>query len=100
MIYYIDFSPQATEDVEGIIDYIEYELFSPMTADRFLNGLDTKINSLRLHANVFAISTYKDVLKYDIFARHVIYKGFAIIYSIHDDLVLVHRIIHGSLIKE
>ena len=100
MIYNIDFSPQATKDIEGIIDHIEYELFSPMTAQRFFDGLDTKIDSLRLYANVFAISTYKDVLKYDVFARYVIYKGFVVIYSIHGNLVVVHRIIHGSLIKE
>ena len=99
MIYRIDIRPHAIEDIEEIVDYIEYELFSPMAAQRFLDGLDTKINSLRLHANVFAISTYKDVLKYDVFARHVIYKEFAVIYSIHGNWVVVHRVIHGSLIK-
>ena len=43
---------------------------------------------------------FNDVRNYDIFARHVVYKGFTIIYSIHADLVIIHRIIHGSLIKE
>ena len=59
-----------------------------------------KINQFRYNADIFAISIYNDIRKYDRAARHVIYKGFAIIYSIHGDLVLVHRVIHGSLIKE
>jgi len=100
MMYHIHIKPRATIDIDSIIDYIEYELFNPITAKRFSKGINAMIDQLKLNAGIYAISTYKDVLKYDVFARHVIYKGFAIIYSIHDDLVLIHRIIHGSLIKE
>ena len=100
MIYNIDYRPQAIKDIEEIIDYIEYELFNPMTANLFLNGLDAKIAQLRLNADIFAKSTYKDISKYDVVVRHVIYKGFAIVYSIHGNLVVIHRVIHGSLIKE
>ena len=100
MIYKIQIKLQAIEDFESVIDYIEYELYNPTAAKRFIDGIDTKIDQLRLNADIFAISTYKDVLKYDIAARHITCKGFAIIYSIRGNLVVIHRIIHGSLIKE
>jgi len=100
MIYSIKYNPQAKDDIEKVIDYIENELFSPMAAERFARGLREKIEELRLNAGIYAKSIYKDVLKYDIVARHVTYKGFAIIYGIHNKKVVIHRIIHGSLIKE
>ena len=100
MIYKIHIRFQARKDIVKVIDYIKCELSNPMTAQRFFDGLDERINGLRLNADIFAKSTYKDVLKFDIVARHVIYKGFAIIYSIRGNLVVIHRIIHGSLIKE
>ena len=99
MMYKINIKPQATIDIENVIDYIEYELFNPIAARRFFKGVYAKIDGLRLNAGIFAKSTYRDVMKYDIAARHVIYKEFAVIYSIRDNLVIVHRVIHGSLIK-
>jgi plasmid stabilization system protein ParE len=100
MIYHIKFRSQATEDIEKVIDYIEQELFAPMTAEHFARGLYAKIDELRLNAGIYAISTYNDILEYGITARHVNYKGFAIIYTIHGKMVVIHRIIHGSAIKK
>ena len=87
-------------DIIRIVDYIEYELFNPIAAGRFSRGMYAKIDQIVLNAGIFAISTYKDILKYDAAARHVLYKGFAIIYSIRGNRVVIHRVIHGSLIKE
>ena len=100
MKYSINYKLQAVEDIQRVYDYIEHELFNPTAAKRFIEGIYAKIDQLRLNADIFAISTYKDVLKYDIAARHITFKGFAIIYSIRGNLVVVHRIIHGSLIKQ
>jgi len=99
MIYRIHIKSQASEDIERVIDYIRDELYDPMAAQRYFDSFDAKINELRFNAGIFAKSIYKDVLKYDDDARHVLYKGFAIIYSIHGNLILIHRVIHGSLIK-
>ena len=100
MMYNIRIRSQADRDIKNVVDYIEYELFNPTVAKRFFEGIYAKINQLRYNAGIFAKSTYRDVLKYDPTARHVTYKGFTIIYSIHGNLVLIHRIIHGSLIKD
>jgi len=98
MIYSIKYKFQAKKDIKGICDYIEYNLLSPIAAKRFAEGIYAKIDGLKHSAHVFPVSTYKDVRKYDNFARHVVYKGFTIIYSIFGDVVVIHRIIHGSLI--
>jgi plasmid stabilization system protein ParE len=100
MIYPLKYKHCAKKDIKSIYDHIEYNLFAPITAKRFVEGMYAKIETLKYSADVFAVSTYKDVLKYDTAARHVVYKEFAVIYSIHGNLVVVHRIIHGSLIKE
>ena len=100
MIYKIHIRSRAIKDIKSIVDYIEYELFNPIVAKRFSRGMYAKIEQLSLNADIFAKSTYKEVLKYDITARHITYKGFAIIYGIRGNLVVIHRIIHGSLIKE
>ena len=100
MIYTIVYKPKAKEDIEQVIDYIEQNLYSPITAKRFAQGLYTKIDTLKVNAGIFAISTYQDVLQYGLNARTVVFKGFAVIYTIHGHHVLVHRIIHGSLIQK
>jgi len=99
-MYRVLIKGKARRDIYQVHNYIEYELFNPLAAKRFLEGIFAKIYGLKLNAGIFAISTYEDVLKYDAFARHVTYKGFTIIYSIHGDLVVVHRVIHGSLIRQ
>ena len=99
-MYRVRIKGKAHRDIYKVHDYIEYELFNPLAAKNFLEGIYAKIYGLKLNAGIFATSSYKDVLQYDDFARHVTYKGFTIIYSIHDDLVVVHRVIHGSLIRK
>ena len=100
MIYNTIIRSQAKRDIRNIIEYIEYKLSAPIAAERFARGIYAKIDMLKHSAHIFPVSTYQDVRKYDMLARHVIYKDFAIIYNIHGDLVLIHRVIHGSLIKE
>ena len=65
MIYGIQYRPQAVIDIDRILDYIENELFDPVTAERFFSGILAKIKTLEFNAGIFAISRYRDVLKYD-----------------------------------
>jgi plasmid stabilization system protein ParE len=98
--YLIHLTETVKQDVEQVIDYIEHELFAPVAAENFLRGIYGQIAALESYAGIFAISAYRDVLAYGRNARHVIYQGFAIIYTIHGSVVVVHRIVHGSLIRE
>ena len=100
MTYSVHYTLEAVGDIEKVIDYIEHELFAPITAKRFAKGFFAKIDQLKFNAHVFPVSIYEDVRKYDVAARNVTYKKFTIIYSIHGKKVVIHRIIHGSLIKK
>ncbi|MDH6304363.1 plasmid stabilization system protein ParE [Parabacteroides sp. PF5-5] len=100
MKYVIKFTPQANKDIRNITTYIKTKLYAPLTAKRFLRGIYTKITELETTADAYAISSYKEVLIYGKNARHINYKNFTIIYTIHNHIVLVHRMIHGTLIKK
>jgi plasmid stabilization system protein ParE len=99
MNYIVKLTPNAQDDISGVCDYIEHHFFAPEIAKQYFRGIYAHIASLKTNAAVFAISTYEDVLRYGANARVIRYKGFAIIYTIHGYHVLIHRIIHGSLIR-
>jgi plasmid stabilization system protein ParE len=100
MTYTVKFTYQANKNIHDITSYIKNNLYAPFTAEQFLRGIYARIAALETDASVHAISTYRDVLIFGDKSRQINYKGFVIIYTIHDDIVLVHRIIHGSIIKE
>ena len=99
MSYTLKFTNQANTDVRKVTTYIKEELYEPGIAEQFLRGVYARIKDLEENASIYSISMYQDVLAYGDNARHIMYKGFVIIYTIHGDIVLIHRIIHGSLIR-
>jgi len=99
MPYSVKLKKNAKTDIAKVYDYIGQMLFAPIAAKKFLRGIYAYIANLEINADVYAISTYNDVLCYGMNARTINYKGFVIIYTIHGRYVLIHQIIHGSLIK-
>jgi len=99
ILYTVKLKKSAKIDIVKVYDYIEQMLFAPIAAKNFLSGIYSCIANLEYNAGIFAISAFNDVLCYGMNARTINYKGFVIIYTIHSRYVLVHRIIHGSLIK-
>ena len=100
MPYCIKLKKQAKNDIDKVYDYIEQMLLAPIAAENFLRGIYAAIKNLETNAAIYSISTYKDVLRYGTNARTVVYRGFTVIYTIHGCFVIVHRIVHGSLIIE
>ena len=100
MLYSVKLKREAKTDISKVYDYIEQMLFAPIAANNFLSGIYVCIANLEVNAPIYAISNYSDVLCYGLNARTVSYKSFVIIYTIHGRYVLIHRIIHGSLIKK
>ena len=98
MNYIIRFKNQAIRDIEHIGEYIEYDLYAPQSARNLYNGIIKEINKLEYLANSFAVSTSKSVLIYGENARRINYHHYAIIYTIDNPYVIIHRIVHGSLI--
>jgi len=96
--YTISYTKRAAADLFGIVDYIENEFYAPLTAERFYNGMKNTIEKLRHSATAHKISEHTSILQYAADARHINYKGFAIIYTIKGDMVIIRRIIHGSVV--
>ena len=99
MAYTVKIKKRANRDIVKVYDYIEQMYLAPIAAENFLRGIYSRIAILETIAEVFAISTYEEVLCYGKNARTIHYKGFTIIYTVRGNTVVVHRIIHGSQIK-
>jgi len=100
MKYIIEFETQAINDIDNIGDYIEHNLDAPQAARNLYNGIIREIDKLEYFAHSFAVSTSKMVLSYGKNAKRINYHHYAIIYTIEIPYVIIHRIMHGSLIVD
>jgi plasmid stabilization system protein ParE len=89
----------ALQDIENVHDYIAYELFEPITADKFIRSIYDIIKHLSLYGASVAVSERDFLLsQYGSTARNVNYKKMAIIYTIENEEIIVQRIVAGKLI--
>jgi plasmid stabilization system protein ParE len=98
--YSIRTSEQAHIDIENLHYYILETCKSPLTSKRYIEGLFQKIKSLSNSAESHPITSLKFILQYGYNARRINYKKMAIIYTVHQRTVLIHRVIPGALISE
>ena len=93
----IEYLEQAKEDIELLNDYIENQCHAPLTALRYIEGLRGRIQWLRNNADLFPIVPELSLLMgYPI--RRLNYEKMAVLYSIEDDIVNIHRIMPQSMI--
>ncbi len=97
--YDIRISKQADIDIENLHIYISEICKSPITAKRYILGLYSAINSLSRSAENYPISSLRSILYYGYNARRINYKKMSVIYTIHNNIVLVNRVIPGAVIK-
>lgn len=90
----------AFQDIENVHDYIAYELFEPITADKYIRGIYDAIKHLAFYGASIAVSE-RDFLrsKYGATVRNINYKKMAIVYTIEREQIIVQRIVAGSLIQ-
>jgi hypothetical protein len=98
--YTIRTSEQAHIDIENLHFYIFETCKSPITSKRYIEGIFYKIKSLSHSAESYPITSLKTILQYGYNARRINYKKMAIIYTVHQRTVLIHRVIPGALISE
>jgi plasmid stabilization system protein ParE len=99
-VYRINVAPEAETDMLNTYRYIAYDVMQPETAVRYLEGIQATVRSLSHLAGVFALSLSDDIQRlYGPEARTINYKKMTIIYNIVDDIVLVRRVVAGSLIR-
>jgi plasmid stabilization system protein ParE len=89
----------ALQDIENVHDYIAYELFEPITADKYIRGIYDAIKYLSFYGASIAASERDFLLsQYGTTVRNIHYKKMAIIYTIENDEIVIQRIMAASLI--
>ena len=91
-------SDEAMEDADQVYDYICDQLFAPMTAALYYQGLIETLRKLGKNADSKAIDLRLSVL-YGRPTRRVNYKRYAIVYFIEGNIVIIHRIMPQKMIK-
>ena len=93
----IKYSEDAYRDIVNLNDYIVQQCCAPLTAKRYLMGLEQRILWLKQNADLFpVIPELSFQLGCDI--RRLNYERMAILYSVTDYVVYIHRIIPQSMI--
>jgi len=97
-MYQLAFSSQAYMDMRNLSDTIMYTYKMPLTAEKYIRGLRQEIEQLRRNPEAYHIQTSCSLLQYGTNVRRINYKKMAIIYTIHENTVYIHRIIAALMI--
>ena len=93
----ISLTSKAQSDTINLRKTIILEYRAPLTAKRYLAGLNTKISSLETGADAIRVEPILS-MQYGMDIRRLNYEALAILYSIEDDKVFIQRIVAQSLI--
>lgn len=91
-------SDEAMADADQVYDYICNQVFAPMTAALYYQGLIDAMRKLEKNADSRAIDLRLSAL-YGRPTRRVNYKKYAIIYFIEGNMVIIHRVMPQKMIK-
>ncbi|HBG41748.1 MAG TPA: hypothetical protein DDZ96_01815 [Porphyromonadaceae bacterium] len=95
----IVYSRQADRDMDDLTDAILYKYKAPLTAFRYIQGLKDSIEQLHRNAEVFPFFNNEIlIVRFGANIRRINYKKMAIIYTVHDKIVYIHRILPANLI--
>ena len=93
----ISLTSKALSDVDKLRFAIVFKYRAPLTAKRYLKGLNDLIQSLKIGAD--SIKVDEELSKqYRLDIRRVNYKEMAILYSVEGNIVYIHRIMPQSMI--
>ncbi len=96
--YRIYICDDAKEDIQDLRNTIVYQYKAGSTATKYIQGLLNAIKELKHTAGMYAIKNSRSLLQFGLNVRRINYKKMAIVYTIHNDLVYIHRIIPQSMI--
>ena len=95
----IVYSEKAIADRENLFNTIVYEFHAPLTAFKYVQGLIDTIDKLKNFPEAFPIKPdVHSLMQYGSFVRTISFKKMTIIYTVHDDVVYIHRIVASSLL--
>ena len=93
----ISVTSKALSDVDKLRFAIIFKYRAPLTAKRYLKGLNDTIQSLKIGADSIQIDADLSAM-YGFEIRRVNYKEMAILYSVEGNVVYIHRIMPQSMI--
>jgi len=94
----IVYSKEADDDLQKLSEVIMNKYKAPLTAVRYLNGLQKKIRRLSIIADALPYYTYPQLQKYGQNTKLINYKEMAIIFAIYGPIVYIHCIIPANAI--
>jgi len=95
----VKITDKALQDIENVHDYIAYELFEPITADKYIRGIYDAIKHLSYYGASIAVSERDYLLsQYGLTVRNINYKKISVIYTIEDNEIIIQRIMAAALI--
>ncbi len=92
------YSKDADNDLQKLSDVIMYKYKAPLTAVRYLNGLQKEIKRLSVIADALTYYTRPQIQKYGPNTKRINYKEMAIIFAIYGPIVYIHCIIPANAI--
>jgi hypothetical protein len=99
--YRVILSSDANRDYDKYMDYIIFDCSSPLTAFKHRNIFYNTLKFLEKNAEIFSIkSGSHSLMQYGSFVRTITFKKMTIIYTVHDDVVYIHRIVASSLLTD
>jgi len=96
--YKIVYSQKAIADRDELFDVIRYDFHAPLTAFKYTQELIDTIKKLQFFPEAYSVQTHSFLSQFGTNVRRVNYKKMAIIYTIQNDFVYIHRIIAGALL--
>lgn len=97
--YSIIYTHNARIDIQELYFFIVSEYKTYRTAERYVDGLEKAILQLINSAESFEVQTNPSLSRYGLNVRRINYKRMAIIHTVQDKTVFIHRIIPASMIS-
>lgn len=96
--YIIDFKQSAKSDLAELERFIVEDCSAPLTAKRKLEDLDRRLDWLEKYAELPAID-FNLSYQYGLLVRTIPFgKKMAIVYTVEENVVYIHRIMPQSMI--
>lgn len=96
---YLVYLSELTEtDIQDLADVIMYKYKAPTTSLKYIQELLNEIKKLQHSAETTSIQTRKSLAHYGANVRRANYKKMAIIYTVHQGTVYIHRLVAANMI--
>jgi hypothetical protein len=99
IIFNIEYTEEASNDIDNLFDVITYKYKAPLTAFKHVQGIASTIKKLEHSASIYKIQTRASLQQYTYNPRRVNYKAMAIIYNIINETVYIRRVIPSNTIS-